>query len=149
MTPTKKLPPVAATLASWGACAEGAKYAQRVGWQKSWASCTRGDWMVWLLGRLHVHGHLSRRDLVRAACASARTALEHAGKYREEIATHLSVVEAWAEGKATIEAVREARTALWHIYAAARTTAYKKIAVAVRKAVPWKVVRAALVEVGR
>jgi hypothetical protein len=91
----------------------------------AWANCTRGDWMLWLLGRLDESAPWSegRRPLVRCALACAAEALPYVrGEVaREATEECLSVTQAWCEGAASEGDVREARAAA---YAAAYDAAY-------------------------
>ena len=118
-------------LRSLGACS---KPGEAIPWAESlpvettaaeaWASCQRGDWLVWLMGRLHLRGLLSRQALVLAACAAARTALGNVvlGEDRPRIA--IETAEAWARGEASIEDVQEAADATAHAYDYAYDYAY-------------------------
>jgi hypothetical protein len=119
MTPTKR--PLSARtgarlLLDLGACSGPGK---AVPWVESlpegttarqaYQQCQRGDWLLWLWGRLAGPPESdSRKRLVLCACECARTAWEwmpEAGRACIETA------EKWARGEATIEQVREARIA--------------------------------------
>ena len=141
----------------------------------AWAACPRGNWLVWLLGELHVRGALYRQTLVLAACACAETALCHvaAGDDRPRLA--IEAARRWARGEATVEEVRAASDAVgvgvaacaafeaaavcaaftaadaFAAFAAADAAdaaadfaGYPDSADAVRNAVPWETVVAAL-----
>ena len=78
---------------------------------RAWAECERGDWMLWLLGRLA--GPLeseSRRRLVLCACECARLSLHYvpAGEDRPRVA--IETAERWArcEAGVTLDDVRAA-----------------------------------------
>lgn len=67
-----------------------------------WATCPRGDWLAWYLGRLGEvagHGSPEHRRAVLVACLCARTVSHRAGGWAEEMGTLLSRVEAWAHGE--------------------------------------------------
>ncbi len=82
---------------------------------EAWAQCPRGDWLVWLLGRLHVRGVLTRQRLVMVSCAARRTA-------EAECVALLDTTERWCRGEATIDDVVAARRAERNAYYA--TAAY-------------------------
>ena len=65
----------------------------------AWATCDRGDWMLYHAGKLAGDpGSDKRRQLVLAACACARLAIPHvpAGEQRPLVA--IETAEAWARG---------------------------------------------------
>jgi hypothetical protein len=88
--------------------------------EEAWAVCPRGDWMLWLAGRMGV----DRKLLVLAACACARLTLLRvsAGETRPLIA--IETAERWARGEdgVTLEEVRNAYAAA-AAYAAADAAA--------------------------
>jgi hypothetical protein len=91
--------------------------------QGAWRACKRADWLLWISGRLVGPGDDSRKPLVLAACACARTALRHvpAGEMRPLRA--IETAEAWCRGEASLEQVRAASTAYAAYYAAAAAAA--------------------------
>jgi len=109
-------------LVKFNACREAVKWASE---QKSaaaaWRDCQRGDWMLWLLGRLSGQsGSAARKKLVLCACACARLSLKHvpAGEDRPRLA--IEKAEAYARGEAvTIDEVRSAAYAAAAAYSAA------------------------------
>lgn len=76
--------------------------------EECWATCDRGDWMLWLAINL-----LPRKIVVKAACAVARVAL----KYELRSLKAIEITEAWCEDKATIEEVRRAASATTNTFA--------------------------------
>ena len=65
--------------------------------QKCWDACERGDWMLWLLGRLA--GGLeswSRRKLVLTACKCARLSLQFVPTGEQRPLRAIQMAEAWA-----------------------------------------------------
>jgi hypothetical protein len=80
---------------------------ESVGWvgnrslHDAWASCHRGDWMLWLAAQAHV----DRKLLVLAACDCARLSLRHVpdGEVRPRVA--IETAEAWCRGEASLEEV--------------------------------------------
>lgn len=94
-------------------CAGGLTFARKYAtMQEVWDKCERGDWMLWLAGRLAGEPG-SRRPLVLAACECARLSLpifeaRYPGDKRPRRA--IETAEAWARGEpgVTIERVRSA-----------------------------------------
>jgi len=89
------------------ACSEAVKWAGRKTHKGAWKTCKRGDWLLWIAGKLDI----DRKLLVLAACACARAALKYvrAGEDRPRIA--IETAEAWTRGEATIDQVRSAANA--------------------------------------
>ena len=121
-----------------GACSEAIAWAESLGPNHpadatAWELCPRGDWMLWFAGRLGI----PRATLVLGACVCARQALVHVktGEDRPRIA--IETAESWArggEGAATIEQVRQARSAAAH---AARKKSLARSADLVREVISW------------
>jgi hypothetical protein len=87
--------------------------------QTAWMVCERGDWMLWLAGRLLEHlppEHPQRRrlTLVAVECAELVAHLWRA-EDREVLRRTLDVARRWGEGDAsvTLDDVRAARDAAW------------------------------------
>jgi len=115
-------------LKTLNACHGAVEYAGRFDTlQDAWNACERGDWMLWLVGKLSGEpGSDSRKKLVGVACQCARTALQHvpAGEDRPRIA--IETAEKYVQGGATLDEVRAAANA----YAAADAAAYATYAAA-------------------
>ena len=79
----------------------------------AWQSCTRGDWMLWLLGRLSGSGSKARKQLVLTTCECARLALSHVKTGEDRPLKAIETTERWAIGKATIQEVRAAADAAY------------------------------------
>jgi len=64
-------------LRAMGACNEAVEWARtQPSYDVAWASCERGDWMLWLAGRrIGSPGSLAHRAVVRAAAQCARLSL--------------------------------------------------------------------------
>ncbi len=93
--------------------------------KQAWADCERGDWMLWLLGKLSGEaGNEKRKKLVLTACACARLSLRYVKKGEKRPLIAIQIAEKWARGKATIEEVRKAAAADAAAYAAADAAAY-------------------------
>ena len=91
-------------------CREALKWAKEQKNQKqAWNDCERGDWMLWLCGKLsgEPESH-KRKKLVLASCECARLALMHVPKGELRPIKTIETAEKWANGKATIEQVRKA-----------------------------------------
>lgn len=84
---------------------------------EAWALCLRGDWLVWLLGELHLRGLLSRQTLVLAVCAAARLSLDRAVSIENRPRIAIETAEAWTRGEASMDQVRAASEACTKTYA--------------------------------
>ena len=108
------------------ACAEATRWAEGKDLHEVWTTCDRGDWGLWLAGRMcGAPGWHTRQQIVLAACACAETALKYVkvGEDRPRLA--IETARAWARGEVNIEDVRRARTATYAAYAdAADAAAY-------------------------
>jgi hypothetical protein len=101
------------------ACAEATRWAEGKDLHEVWTTCDRGDWGLWLAGRMcGAPGWHTRQQIVLAACACAETALKYVkvGEDRPRLA--IETARAWARGEVNIEDVRRARTATYAAYAA-------------------------------
>ena len=100
-----------------GACQEAVTWAdQHPDMAAVWVNCGRGDWMLWLCGKLsgEPEGE-ERKRLVLVACDCARLALPHATD--PQVLVAIETAERWVNGRATIQDVRDAANAA--AYAAA------------------------------
>ena len=91
-----------------------------------WATCPRGDWLAWYLGRLAARAGQGSPEHRRATLVSvlcARTATPHAGQWREEIEALLAQIEEWAHGVARVD-LGALRGRLWAVRISATNTAY-------------------------
>jgi hypothetical protein len=127
-------------LQSLDACGEAITYAKtRRTLKTAWTNCERGDWLLWLAGRLGI----DRKLLVRAACDCARLAMKYTTDPRPLRA--IETAEAWCDGQATLEEVRDAARAAAYAtayaadaaYAAARAAAYAAYAAAAARAAAY------------
>ena len=87
--------------------------------KSAWANCERGDWMLWLAGKL-CKTVRDRKRLVLAACPCARLALGYVTKGDGQPLATIRMAEEWAKGnlKITIEMVRDSADASYAAYAA-------------------------------
>ena len=86
------------------ACQEAIEYASQFKTlEEAWQKCERGDWMLWLAGRLSGNpGSDSRKKLVLAACACARLSLKYAKKGELRPLHAIETAEKWANGDTAI-----------------------------------------------
>src|SRR3989304_5262120 len=93
----------------------------------AWRDCTRGDWMLWLVGQLSGPPEsASRKALVLTACACARLALPHVPASEERPRIAIETAEQWAGGRngGMLENVKRAAAyAAYAAYAAADAAA--------------------------
>ncbi len=103
---------------------------EAVEWAKSyespddaWAKCKRGDWMLWVAGRLSEDANsASRKKLVLAACKCARLALPYVRPGETRPRAAIDLTERWANGdqSVTLEMIRGAAGDAWAAGDAAR-----------------------------
>lgn len=106
------------------ACEEARKWATGRTLRNAWDTCGRGDWLLWLAGRMEgKRGWHTRQQIVLAACACAETALHYvpAGENRPRLA--IEVARRWAAGRAEIAEVRIAAASVSAAYAAEAASA--------------------------
>jgi hypothetical protein len=121
------------------ACSEAIQWAeQQDNEQQAWDDCHRGDWMLWLCGKLSGEPESEgRKLLVLAACECARLSIMYVAEGEERPLNALEIVESWAKNEGTtIEEVRAAASAAadaaYAAYAAAAAAAYAAYAAAAR-----------------
>jgi hypothetical protein len=124
-----KQPAFLSRLEKLGACEEAREWAAGFKSGKTaWAACERGDWMLWLAGRLSgLPESDGRKKLVLCCCECARLSLPiYEARYPNDgrVRKCLDTAERWARGEATIEELREARAAAYAAYAADAADAY-------------------------
>jgi hypothetical protein len=122
----------AGSLRNLGACAGAVAWlAEQPDADTAWSTCPRGDWMLWLLGRLAgLPWSRARRRLVLACCECARLALVHApaGEDRPRIA--IETAERWGRGERVTRADVRAAAHSAHSADAAATAAYSAFSAA-------------------
>ncbi len=105
-------------LASLDACEPARDFASAYPTLESaWHACERGDWLLWLAGRLPA---FPRPLLVLAACACAREALIHVPANEPRPLRAIEAAEAWARGGHNAPTLADVRAAA---YAAADAAA--------------------------
>ena len=96
-----------------GACSSVVEWAHGKTLHVFWKTCQRGDWLLWLAGKMaDKKGWHTRKQIVLAACVCAETALKYVPKGEERPKKAIQTARAWAKGKATIEEVWAAAAAL-------------------------------------
>ncbi len=101
------------------ACKEAYKWVGKKTLTEAWATCERGDWMLWYAAKVNI----DRKSLMKAACACARLALPYLPSDELRPARAIETAERWIDGGATVDEVRNAADAA---YAAA--SAYATVA---------------------
>ena len=99
--------------------------------QTAWSACERGNWMLWLCGRLAgPQESASRKKLVLAACACARLSLQYVVKGETRPLKAIETAEAWANGAdgVSLDMVRAAAAAAYAASSAAAAAAYSSSA---------------------
>ena len=91
------------------ACAEAVEWVGRRGLKTAWRDCPRGDWMLWLGGRLDI----DRKLLVLAACDCAETALKYVPEGEDRPAKAIQTARNWCNGTATVQECRAAADAAY------------------------------------
>ncbi len=113
-------------LIAMNACTEAVEWCGSRGLVKAWRECPRGDWMLWLAGRIDI----DRKLLVLATCDCAETALQYVPEGEDRPAKCIQVARNWCEGTASMDDVKAARRDAYAAYAAAAAAAYAYAAAA-------------------
>src|SRR5205085_3388088 len=105
-----------AKLTSIEACREAVEFAERFdNEQTAWDSCPRGDWMLWLLGRINKSTPWSdgRKPLLGCTLECAET-VKHLWpeKQKDKIEEAIATLRRWIAGTATKEEAQAARRSL-------------------------------------
>ena len=90
-------------LVKLGACSEAVEWSKGKTLAEAWKTCERADWMLWLAAK-----RVPRKQLVLAACACARTALQYVPKGETRPLVAIETAEKWTRGEATLAEVRAA-----------------------------------------
>ena len=110
-------------LKSLSACSGAVEWRGKRDLKTTWAECERGDWMLWLCGKMAgKKGWPKRQQVVVAACDCAELVLPiFEKKYPKDQRprTAIEVARKWASGEATIEQVRVAAATAAYAAAAA------------------------------
>ena len=98
-----------------GACSEAVVWAKEKSLAEVWAICERGDWMLWLCGKMcGKKGWPTRQEIVLVACDCADIVLpifekEYPNEKRPR--TAIETARKWANGEATLKEVSIAAAA--------------------------------------
>jgi hypothetical protein len=117
-----------------GACQESLRWVEKFdNPQAAWAACERGDWMLWLLGKLSGPPcSTSRKAVVAACCECARLALprfESVYPHDKRPRTAIETAERHCKGEADLNEVERTAAAAYAAYAAAAyAAAYAAVA---------------------
>ena len=108
-------------LRSMRACAAAVNWVGTRDLRKAWDECQRGDWMLWLLGRMSI----DRKLLVQACCDCAETTWEHTenAEVLQAFMLAIHITREWCEGRTDIEDVHEARAIVYAALAASAASA--------------------------
>ena len=96
-----------------GACSDAVAFGrQHKTFRAAWLACERPDWLLWWAAKcIGEPGSTAHKQLVRVACACARTALPHVKAGETRPLKAVETAEAWCDGKATLAEVRSAASA--------------------------------------
>ena len=112
-------------LENLNACSSSLEWAgNRKTSKAAWLACPRGDWLLWLAGRIGIDKNL----IALAACDIAESVLHLVPENEERPRKAIETARAFVAGKATKEEVRAAAAAAdaaatWHAAAAADAAA--------------------------
>jgi len=111
-------------LSDLGACQEAVIWAKGKSLAQTWRTCKRGDWLLWLCGKMVDKPNWpTRKQIVLAACSCAETSLKYVPSGEDRPRAAIETARKWARGKATIEEVRRAADAAYAAAAAAANAA--------------------------
>ena len=122
-----------ALLVELNACSEAQEWASGKSLAVVWKTCKRGDWLLWLCGKMAKKPNWpTRKEVVLAACDCAKLSLKHVPAGEKRSRKCLETVRAWTSGNATLYEVRAAADAAayaaYAAYAAVGAAAYASAA---------------------
>ena len=101
-----------ALLVELNACSESQEWASGKSLAVVWKTCKRGDWLLWLCGKMAKKPNWpTRKEVVLAACDCAKLSLKHVPAGEKRSRKCLETVRAWTSGNATLYEVRAAADA--------------------------------------
>jgi len=103
-------------LESLTACEEAIRWYSDKDSKEAWASCERGDWLLWIAANLRI----DRKLIVLAACDCAEQSLYLIPEGEERPKKAIETARAWARGEASLEEVKAADIAAATVVYAAR-----------------------------
>ena len=98
---------------------------------EAWSTCERGDWLLWLAGRVEV----DRKLLVTCACQCARLVLPLVKKGELRPLKAIEAAEGWARGEVMKKEVRTAADAAYAAAADARKKTQLQCCAIIRKVI--------------
>ena len=96
---------VLAFMSTLGACSAAHEWVRSApedfDFERAWATCSRGDWLAWVIGELvewQTDEYLEPKWGTLAACAAAECSLHHipAGRWHKDAEALIEKVKAWA-----------------------------------------------------
>ena len=106
---------------SFRACEEACDWAKGKSLAEVWEQCERGDWLLWLCGRMaDKPGWPTRNEVILAACDCAETALKYVKPGEDRPRLAIECARRFAAGLATRQDAASAASA----YAASAASAY-------------------------
>jgi hypothetical protein len=104
----------AALLTELNACSKATAWAKGKSLAVVWKTCKRGDWLLWLCGKMADKPNWpTHKEVVLAACDCAELALKHVPEGEDRPRKCIETTRAWAAGIATLDEVRTARRAAY------------------------------------
>ena len=100
--------------------------------KQAYKNCGRGDWLLWLAGRLDI----DRKLVVLAACECAEQVLKYVPEGEERPKIAIETARKWVRGEATLSEVRRTADAVYD-YAAASAAAYAAYAASAASAAAY------------
>ena len=95
------------------ACKEAIVWTKGKSLTEAWATCRRGDWMLWLVGnQAGKPGWATRQRVVLAICSCIELALKYVPKEEDRPRQAIETMRRWARGEATLVEVRKATNAV-------------------------------------
>ncbi len=109
-----------ALLIELNACSEARVWASGKSLAVVWKTCKRGDWLLWLCGKMADKPDWpTRKEVVLAACDCAELSLKHVSSGENRPRKCIETTRAWASGNATLDEVRAVRRSAAEAAAAA------------------------------
>jgi len=112
--PTMNAKEFSALLESLNACEEAREWAKGKSLAGALRACTRGDWMLWLLGmEVDKLGWLTHPQVVLLACACAERTLKHVPKGEDRPRLAIEAARRWAHDPTDANREAAASASAW------------------------------------
>ena len=99
-----------ALLVELNSCSEAQEWAGGKSLAVVWKTCKRGDWLLWLCGKMADKPDWpTRKEVVLAACDCAELSLKHVSSGENRPRKCIETTRAWASGNATLDEFRTVR----------------------------------------